>query len=354
MLFWPANISSKMYADDIRIGKTLCHHGVKGQKWGVWNDETRRRRLGRVFGEKFLAEEKYNKIITNAHKIDGTLDTHGAGTQFSLREKKYLDSSTDIRHFPNSGGKTSVDTHWQERREIANSFFDNSVSEFKEELENRKIQPEDITEAYTKVNPMYGAPGYDDNCMACSIASWFRTKGYDVEAESSLMDDTSHRGDNDKSGTMNRSEYIKRIFNKDLEYPSLRSLKEESPEVYQQVENIVRNHYSIPDTKQNIDSLIAIEAAGQMTEAYPPGSFGVITGAYTGGGGHILNFKVNDSGFFECYDGQTGEKETLYDGIRPFADGYVGVLRLDDVEPEDINYDALFEWSGLKPARPKV
>ena len=25
----------------------LSHHGIKGMKWGVWNDETRARRLGR-------------------------------------------------------------------------------------------------------------------------------------------------------------------------------------------------------------------------------------------------------------------------------------------------------------------
>lgn len=37
----------------------LYHHGVQGMKWGVWNDETRARRLG-IRG-KFNHKDHYGK-----------------------------------------------------------------------------------------------------------------------------------------------------------------------------------------------------------------------------------------------------------------------------------------------------
>lgn len=43
----------------------LAHHGVKGMKWGVWNDETRARRLGSANNAKIKAKDnKKSDVLT--------------------------------------------------------------------------------------------------------------------------------------------------------------------------------------------------------------------------------------------------------------------------------------------------
>ena len=41
----------------------LAHHGITGMKWGVWNEETRRKRLG--LGGRY----NHNKAKKQAEKI---------------------------------------------------------------------------------------------------------------------------------------------------------------------------------------------------------------------------------------------------------------------------------------------
>ena len=43
--------------------KFLCHHGVKGQKWGVWNEETR----NRYMHESRMDDKTLSKVISKSH-----------------------------------------------------------------------------------------------------------------------------------------------------------------------------------------------------------------------------------------------------------------------------------------------
>ena len=68
-------ISEVNVGPDNRFGKHykasenyLSHHGIKGMHWGVWNDETRARRLGLHLGKTGKNSSKNPKGIANKHK----------------------------------------------------------------------------------------------------------------------------------------------------------------------------------------------------------------------------------------------------------------------------------------------
>lgn len=48
-----------------------------------------------------------------------------------------------------------------------------------------------------------------------------------------------------------------------------------------------------------------------------------------------------------------GERSIGYEGVKHFHPESLKYMRLDDVDMDNIDYNALYEWSGLRPARPK-
>lgn len=60
------------YRDEL----VLYHHGIMGMKWGVWNEETRRKRLGtgKRTGAKKSAGKKSNKnIVTPLDRVEARI-----------------------------------------------------------------------------------------------------------------------------------------------------------------------------------------------------------------------------------------------------------------------------------------
>ena len=336
--------------------EALLHYGVKGMKWGVWNADTRSRYLGQTRGTKFETDETHSYMSDRSNP-------------FGLSHPGYEYSEPRDATNINSGMR-----RWTWDTDI--SEFDKQGEDYgealKQEIESLRMEPEDLSESFTKVNSLYGAPGYDDNCMGCAISMIMRARGLDVEADSSLMDYTDQEGGAIKSKTMSRGQYIGQIFDR----PTLSPLAGESDTV-QITQNIGGTFRSFSETQPYIYDSGAISSAGDsavrkyyrdaqasgknvgttdgeiwrnfMADTYagkqPEGSYGIVRGSYQGGGGHILTYKIED-GTPVCYDGQSGKKKSFYEATKDFNLGSIGMARLDDAE---INYRNLGEWGGVRP-----
>lgn len=341
-----------MNADDINRGRYLCHHGVKGMHWGEWNEETRRRRIGRMSGQKFRAEAALDARIKDLGRVvNREIST---GVDFIFRTNKNIHGDELKDKFGDELGS-----------------YDDAISEFKSELSELKMEPEDISEAYKYVNPMSGAPGYGDNCMGCSIASVFRAKGYDVEADSSFTDDFNDENENIESKTMAKTSYLSKIFGKNPESP-LSNFKKAVDEggdedeladrfagCFDDIVHVLGEDATVPTRYPKLDAGSLAYDIKFHPEKYPEGSYGVVFGGYTGeDSGHIFNYKI-ENGQMVGYDGQPhvdgkkGETDSVYRLIQNFTDGSIGTMRLDDVDLDTIDYEKLYEWSGLRPARPR-
>lgn len=313
----------------------LAHHGVKGMKWGVWNEETKARYFKTTKGGQFTVDQ------THPYKTDA----YGRSEVSRL----YGDNSGDVNANLVRFGKNftiNLDEH--------ESSAEDYESEFKEELSSHSMEPEPIEEAFSKVNNLYGAPGYDDNCMGCSIATILRMKGFDVEADSSLSDYTDEEGGSIKSLNMNKTQFIHEIFDRPLSKLSDRQI--DGQKIYENgtitdFGKSVRSKAWETEQKTDDGSIADFNHADRNFLATsiglsePEGSYGVVRGGYNGGGGHIMTYRI-ENGRPVVYDGQTSEKQSFEEATKDFNFWSITTARLDDA---DIDYRSLGEWGGVRP-----
>ena len=311
--------------------EAFMHYGVKGMKWGVWNEETSQRYGKTTKGMKFKTDEThpFREAYLYSKPISGYRNT-GFEDQ--------VHSTEDIPKY--------WDTHEDYGRSI------------KDELDSLRMEPESLDDAFSKVNNLYGAPGYDDNCMGCSIAAIMRAKGFDVEADSSLADYTDAEGGAVESLNMSSTGFVSGIFGRDLKIRD--SFRDENGfPVYldgslsSEGRSLRRKAWESEPTDENGNFLDqnhadrAFYAVG-MAASQPEGAYGVVRGGYNGGSGHILTYRIEE-GRPVCYDGQTSERQSFEEATKNFNFDSISYARLDDVDASEINYEELGKWGGIRP-----
>lgn len=142
-----------LYDDLVPKGIWLCHHGIKGQKWGV---------------------RRYQNS-------DGTLT--------SLGRKRYMKSKYGMSTYSgiSRGGLNNIisEQHYTYTDEQGRNHFKDVIDLKDDRINNDYIDdPETaFSKQYTKVNPMYGKQtGTTNNCTKCAAALIMAKKGYDFEA----------------------------------------------------------------------------------------------------------------------------------------------------------------------------
>lgn len=112
----------------------LAHHGVKGMKWGVWNEETKARYAGGQRIRKTPEERGFVKIGT----ADGNTTFHLYGVK-SEKDTEWFKQATDIKTYFNTYN-TAVD--------VVNDYL---LPKINEEWDDIDIENDEVMEAkYTK------------------------------------------------------------------------------------------------------------------------------------------------------------------------------------------------------------
>lgn len=324
----------KVYKFTFQDGsESLMHYGVKGMKWGVWNAETAARYGRTTKGLRFKADESHP--FKEAY----------------LRSRPWDDSANSPMEDMVKDAE-SIPKYWETHEDYGKAI--------KDDLDALRMEPEQIDQAFQKVNNLYGAPGYQDNCMGCAIATILRTKGFDVEADSTLADYTDDQGGAIESLNMSKTPFVSSIFGRDLAH--LNGSKDRNGEYLYDVNGSLTETgrkfrqsawESEPvdsSTGKFVDQNHADRAfyAAVMGESQPEGSYGVVRGSYNGGSGHILTYRI-ENGRPMCYDGQDSKPYTFEEATRDFNWTSIKTARLDDVDPSDINYEELGKWGGVRP-----
>lgn len=131
---------------------SLAHYGVQGMKWGVWNDETRARRLG-------LKGFRRNRL-------GYSMTTEGKNSRFRREHPKA---------FPL---KTSVSSPEKDQQKV-NPFYQIALTEFyTKSLQAGNRDSNKLQEAVDRSFYFEGVT----NCAACSVVYDLRRRGYDVDA----------------------------------------------------------------------------------------------------------------------------------------------------------------------------
>jgi hypothetical protein len=142
-----------LYDDLVPKGQWLCHHGIKGQKWGV------RRYQNKDGSLTELGRKRYLKSRYGMSNFSG-IYRGGLNNFISEQHYTYTDER-GVNHF-----KDVIDL---KDDRINNDYIDDPSTAF--------------SKHYTKVNPMYGKQtGTVNNCTKCAAAMIMAKKGYDFEA----------------------------------------------------------------------------------------------------------------------------------------------------------------------------
>ena len=147
----------EIYQMRMRYQSYLCHHGIKGQKWGQRN------------GPPYpLADSKHSASERKAGWKKSL--TKGSGkTDNKARRRSSVVGSKLSGSPPGRAGYSS---------DGAESAFTGSSKGIR-----RLARPESLAETLQKANPLRDNPLGDNNCVLSAIAGFLRQAGYDVTAK---------------------------------------------------------------------------------------------------------------------------------------------------------------------------
>lgn len=265
--------SVRSTCDDNQNESTLTHYGVKGMKWGV-------RKEYEAKGRKVNKNRKDKVIDFESDKFKTKLIIQGTDTYDNYKEqlKDYSKRITERSNF-------------YMPKAIASKRFQNLPK-----IENRLS--DDLEKS--KVNDATASKKRTTNCFQCTIAYEMRQRGYDVQAN------TNYGGKNFEylhAFDIQDSFRVKTKSNTSFGSSEYATTAETAAECYNRV-------------------------ATQCLE-YGDGARGAITMHFPLGGGHVMNWIVED-GEFKLVDAQNTE----YDEYETFSNTTfdVEVFRLDNAE----------------------
>lgn len=287
--------------------EVLKHYGVLGMKWGVRRYQDKNGRLTATGKKRYaddenkteekkpgLSESQKKAIKIGATVAVAVLATYGT---YRLAKSGKLDKYIDI-------GKNKVD-------EILGKKSGNS--DFEKQTINgikKLVRPENLPEMLKNVNPNLGNPDYKNNCSACGIASFLRSKGFDVTAKST-------GGKQQILGGV-----IEECFKgaKIMDGSAVKFGRSR-----QDAAEMLVNKFG-----NNASGVVSIQWKKEFT-------------ANKKGGGHIFNWDIKD-GVVKFFDGQSGRDDSTVSSLywkMMNPNDALTIARLDNAE---INFDAIKKY----------
>lgn len=322
----------------------LEHFGVKGMHWGVWNDETRARRLGLHSGRRsdsgpFTSSssnassktnrsglsDKQKKAIKIALGTAAVVAIAGVGL-YAAKKTGALDKGR--KAVKNLIKKNDVPVPVPSANKVVHPFEENLP----------KLQhKESMTESVKKANPLFGSWGHGDNCTRCSTALELRARGFDVEATPMESGQHSMAIANAFKNARVRGGMYDSLSDK--QYKALsKILSDTSLNETERTNALAKHLLTHPATmiKMNKGAKAQSNFADYVAKC-PDGARGNFMGVNKAtGGGHSM-FWTKENGKLAIYDGQSGEK---YHDAAKVLENYSSHhwLRTDNKE---INWDVM-------------
>lgn len=272
----------------------LAHHGVKGQKWGVRNDN-------RVGASSSASAELAPLAVVTAIF---------AGIVIAQARHEYVDSGKRDQKILNKAAKKSGKQHeWKKNAALAGPKTHDQLT--------KQVIPA-INKGYPKV------PGTSMNCRRCTFAYEMRRRGYDVKATKShsatgqdsmgLSNATSPKGSNG----------------------SIRNAKRPQSAWGQNVIPTTVN--GRPMTSQGKSKAI-FDALGRQ----PDGSRGELAFSWGFGGGHSVAYEVV-GGKPIVFDTQSGRSWATSEVFHSQMGAIVGDAAYTRLDNANLNNEFLKRW----------
>lgn len=156
----------------------LMHHGVKGMKWGVWNEETTARYNGK------------SKLKETENMPSSSEERANRDSRYSYKRNRRIQvisdvASLDLYHFIVHNNEASKAKKYMKK---SNAIRLASPIDEESGLHKKVINLEEPLEL-KMVNPAYNPSDATTthNCVCCSIAMDLRKRGYEVRAKTTTM-----------------------------------------------------------------------------------------------------------------------------------------------------------------------
>lgn len=299
----------------------IDHHGVKGMKWGVRNDDEpvgeNSSKEAQNGSKKFHLTPKQKKAMIAGAAVAGTLLVAYGG--YRLSQGGQLNAAS-LRAKEALGKQEGP---WKKNAKLA----------------DKTLSADQVQELVNKhANPGYGKPGTKLNCRRATFAYEMRRRGFDVSATRTRIDD----GGQNFTGVYNALNSEGRVVG-----GSKRALRRELARETRRGSTSLRDAYDALEGRgrsavQPIDgSHVSGVFRGLLGQ--PDGARGEVSMNWTSGGRHSMAWEII-GGRPHVFDPQTGEHFASARDLRRSIGESIGeasFLRLDDVP---MNTDFLQRW----------